>query len=156
MSDTDLQELLDKQAITEVLIDYCRWLDDMALDDLAALFTEDCAVSYGPEPGLESRGRAALAKSLERMWRWSRTSHHLANPRVWLDGDRARAVSYVEAWHERPDGTTATIWGQYRDRLARQDGRWLIAERWMGMNGADAGFTVNIHPRHRRPPRGRK
>ncbi len=152
MSNADLQQLLDKQAIEEVLIDYCRCLDEMALDDLAALFTDDCAVSYGPGPALESQSRADLAKSLQRMWRWSRTSHHLANARIWLDGDQARAVSYVEAWHERPDGSSATIWGQYRDRLVRQAGTWLIAERRMEMNGSDAGFTVNIYPLDRRPP----
>lgn len=145
--------LADRQAITDVLVEYCRALDLMDLRALAALFTEDCVVEYGPGEFLQSHGSAALAKSLERMWRWSRTSHHLSNVLIRFDGsDAAFSRSYVHAWHERPDGSTATIFGQYHDRLVRQERLWRIAERRMLMNGCDAGFTVNINRLERRPP----
>lgn len=141
------RELIDRQAITDVLVDYCCALDRMDLPRLAALFTNDCVVEYGPEAALQSRGAAALAKSLERMWRWQRTSHHLSNVQVeFTETDEARVGSYVYAWHERPDGSTATILGQYRDRFVRIGDRWRIAERRMEMNGCDAGFKVNIYP----------
>ncbi|MEZ5862749.1 MAG: nuclear transport factor 2 family protein [Geminicoccaceae bacterium] len=93
-----LRELLDRRQIEDLLIDYCRHLDRMALDELAELFTTDCRVTYGPDPRLAAVGREALAGSLARMWRWRRTAHHLANVRVWLDrADTARAESYVHA-----------------------------------------------------------
>ena len=143
----------DRQAITDVLIEYCCALDLMDLPALAALFTEDCVVEYGPGELLQSRGSADLQKSLERMWRWSRTSHHLSNVTIRFDGaDAAVCRSYVHAWHERPDGSTATIFGQYRDRLVRQAAGWRIAERRMLMNGCDAGFTVNINRLDRASP----
>ena len=145
--------LADRQAITDVLVEYCRALDLMDLRALAALFTEDCVVEYGPGEFLRSRGSAALAKSLERMWRWSRTSHHLSNVLIRFKGDDdAVSSSYVHAWHERPDGSTATIFGQYHDRLVRRERGWRIAERRMLMNGCDAGFTVNINRLERMPP----
>ena len=145
--------LIDRQAIADVLVRYCNALDSMHLDELASLFTEDCLVSYGPDEKLKSHGSAALRKSLERMWRWARTSHHLSNILVdFDDADHARARSYVLAWHERPDGTTATVFGQYRDRLVREDGRWRIAARRMLMNGSDAGFTLELNRLDRRPP----
>ena len=145
--------LADRQAIADVLVEYCCALDIMDLPALAALFTDDCVVEYGPGEFLRSRGSAALAKSLERMWRWSRTSHHLSNVLIRFDGrDAARSRSYVHAWHERPDGSTATIFGQYRDRFVRRERCWRIAERRMLMNGCDAGFTVNINRLERRPP----
>ena len=146
-------EALDRQAIAEVLARYCDALDRMDLDALAALFTDDCAVSYGPDEKLRSRGSAALRTSLERMWRWKRTSHHLSNVIVEFDdADHARAKSYVLAWHERTDGTTATVFGQYRDRLVREGGRWRIAARRMLMNGSDAGFTLALNRLERRKP----
>lgn len=156
MSELTLRELIDRQAITDVLVEYCIALDQMDLPRLAALFTNDCVVNYGPESVLQSRGAAALEKSLERMWRWQRTSHHLSNVQVeFSDPDKARVNSYVHAWHERPDGSTATILGQYRDRFVLIDGRWQIAERRMEMNGCDAGFKVNIYPHERiSAPRG--
>ena len=150
--DARTQELLDRDAIGAMLVDYCLHLDTMDLAALAALFTADCEVVYGDDPRLRSRGSAALADSLERMWRWARTSHHLSNVSITFDGpDAARVVSYVLAWHERPDGSTATIYGQYRDRLVRTAEGWRIAERRMFMNGSDRGFTVPITPVERRP-----
>lgn len=152
MNDSADSRPADRRAISDLLVDYCRALDEMDLDTLAGLFSEDCEVEYGPGEALRSSGRAALRKSLERMWRWSRTSHHLSNVRIEFDGpDAARATSYVLAWHERPDGTTATVYGQYRDRLQRRDGRWQIVARRMLMNGCDAGFTVRLHRLDRRP-----
>lgn len=143
----------DRQAITDVLVQYCCALDLMDLPALAALFTDDCVVEYGPGEFLRSRGSAALRKSLERMWRWSRTSHHLSNVLIRFTGDDAAvSSSYVHAWHERPDGSTATIFGQYRDRFVRRDKGWRISERRMFMNGCDAGFTVNINRLDRAPP----
>lgn len=152
--DQGLGELLDKQAITEVLYAYCAHLDRMDLDALAALFTDDCVVEYGPEPRLQSHGAAGLRRDLARMWRWARTSHHLSNVVVTVedDGVHAGATSYVLAWHERPDGSTATMMGQYRDRLVREDGRWRISRRRQELTGNDAGFDVNIN-RFERIPR---
>lgn len=142
----------DRLAIHDVLADYCRWLDSMDLEALAALFTNDCDVEFGPDQRLNSTGRTALARSLARMWRWSRTSHHLSNVQIrFTNESEASAVSYVLAWHERPDGSTATVYGQYRDRLEKHGGRWLIAQRTMLENGSDAGFTVNLHQLERRP-----
>jgi ketosteroid isomerase-like protein len=148
-----LRALEDKQAITEVLYGYCAHLDRMDLDALAALFTADCVVDYGPEARLQSRGADGLRHDLARMWRWARTSHHLSNVMVTLDGDgeHAGAVSYVIAWHERPDGSTATMMGQYQDRLVQQDGRWRISRRRQVLTGNDAGFDVNINRFERLP-----
>jgi 3-phenylpropionate/cinnamic acid dioxygenase small subunit len=142
-----LQELHDKQAITEVLYAYCAHLDKMDLDALAALFTNDCVVNYGPEPHLSSTGSEGLRNDLGRMWRWARTSHHLSNVMISLgeDGRSAESVSYVLAWHERPDGSTATMMGQYHDRLVREDSGWRIDTRRQVLNGNDAGFNVNIN-----------
>ena len=154
MNDAMLRKSADQDEITRVLIRYCVALDRMELDELASLFTLDCDVSYGEAPQLHSRGRQALRQSLERMWRWSRTSHHLSNVLIDVAADAASALSYVLAWHERPDGTTATVFGKYHDQLVRVDGLWLIDVRRMVMNGADAGFKVPLHAAGRRPAPG--
>ena len=153
MNDERLRQLCDTEAITRVLNEYCNALDRMDLARLCALFTEDCLVEYGPEEWLRSRGAANLEKSLARMWRWARTSHHLSNVQIEFTGDGEAGVqSYVQAWHERPDGSTATVFGQYHDRFVRQDAGWRIAERRMLMNGSDRGFAVNVNPLERLPP----
>ncbi|MCL4189843.1 MAG: nuclear transport factor 2 family protein [Rhodobacteraceae bacterium] len=152
MEEGALCALADRVAIGEVLAAYCRGLDRMDLDAVAALFTEDCAVSFGSHPALQSAGREALRRDLERLWRFRRTAHHLSNLEVRAAGDSAEAVSYVMAWHERPDGSTATLFGGYEDMLRREAGGWRIARRRQFMNGADAGFAAPIHPAPRRGP----
>ena len=153
MLEPEIRRLVDRQQIEQTLIAYCVHLDRMDLAALAGLFTVDCEVDYGEHPNLQSSGSEGLALSLQRMWRWSRTAHHLSNVIIeFEDDDTAGATSYVHAWHERVDGSSATIMGQYLDRMVRQAGRWLIARRRMEMNGCDAGFTVPIHPVERRPP----
>jgi ketosteroid isomerase-like protein len=150
MSDT--RTLIDTAAITAVLTDYCRFLDRMDLPALGRLFTPDAKVIYGPDPRLAAEGREALVASLARMWRWKRTAHHLANVRVWVEGDTARAESAVHAWHEAADGSDAEIFGLYHDRLVRTGEGWLIAERRMEMQGSRGGFRVPIPPAHRAAP----
>jgi ketosteroid isomerase-like protein len=149
--DRGMRMLLDTAAITAVLTDYCRFLDRMDLVALGRLFTADARVIYGPDPRLTAEGRDALVASLARMWRWRRTAHHLANPRVWVDGDTATSESAVHAWHEAADGTDAEIFGLYHDRLVRTADGWRIAERRMEMQGARGGFRVPIPPAHRAP-----
>ena len=153
MTQHRIERHLDREEITWVLNEYCHALDSMDLPRLRALFTDDCRVEYGPEPWLQSRGAENLQVSLARMWRWARTSHHLSNVQIdFPTDDEALARSYVHAWHERPDGSTATIFGQYHDRLVRRSAGWRIAERRMVMNGNDSGFAVNIHRFERIPP----
>ena len=156
MENLDLRRLVDREQIAEILVEYCTALDAMDLPRLAALFTQDCIVDYGAHEQLRSEGAEHLAESLQRMWRWSRTSHHLTNVRIRFDDDDSAQVrSYVHAWHERENGSTATVYGQYHDRFVRSGAEWRIAERRMLMNGCDAGFTVDIHPFERcSPPPG--
>jgi 3-phenylpropionate/cinnamic acid dioxygenase small subunit len=147
MTDERLRRLADRDEIHELLVRYCVALDRMDLAEVASLFTDDCRVEYGAAPALRSRGSSSLAESLQRLWRWARTSHHLSNVLVAFDDDdSARALSYVIAWHQREDGSTATVFGRYLDRLVRVEGEWRIADRRMEMNGADAGFTLELFP----------
>ena len=152
MNDVRVRRLCDREEITWILNEYCNALDRMDLPRLCALFTEDCLVQYGPEEWLQSHGAAALEQSLARMWRWARTSHHLSNVQVeFTNDDKANARSYVHAWHERPDGSTATVMGRYHDRFVRQAAGWRIAERRMVMTGNDSEFEVNINRFERIP-----
>jgi ketosteroid isomerase-like protein len=146
----DLAELRDRQEITELIYEYCRTLDEMDLDALVALFTPDCVVDYGPQ--IRSEGATALRRDLARLWRWARTSHHSGAVQITFDGPDSAAVrSYVLAWHEAPDGSTATMMGQYHDQVRRTASGWRIATRRQVLTGNDAGFAVPINPFERRP-----
>lgn len=145
-----IEELSDRYEITDIIYEYCRMLDKMDLAKLAQLFTDDCIVDYGPD--IRSQGAVNLRRDLGRMWRWKRTSHHSGAVQIeFTGGDTARATSYVLAWHEAQDGSTATMMGQYHDELRRTTEGWRIARRTQVLTGNDAGFTVGINPFQRIP-----
>jgi hypothetical protein len=153
-----LQELVDRQEIVHLLHEYCRGLDLMDLAIVEAVFTRDCIVDYGAEPGMRTDSAAAVIDGLRAlMWRWTRTAHHLSNEQIWFDeqdGDAARGISYVLAWHEFPDGTTTTLFGQYHDRFARTADGWRIAHRRLLMAGHEGNWDVPNHRLERQAPAG--
>jgi hypothetical protein len=152
----DLDALIQRQAIADVLIAYCRYLDRMELADLAMLFTEDCTVIYGPDPRLKAEGRPALEASLGRMWRWQMTAHYASNMKVEFESDQAaKSESAVWAWHKAADGSDAEVYGLYHDRFVREPDAWRIAERRMEMTGSKGSFRVAVPLAYRaRPPKG--
>ena len=148
-----IEELIARQRIGETLASYCNHLDRMTLDDLVQLFTEDCAVSFGPNPNLEANGREALITSLARLWRWHRTAHHLCNVVIRFDTiKKATVQSRVHAWHETRDGTEAEIFGTYIDSMVERDDKWLIQTRRMEMNGSRGIFNLPVPAAFRKPP----
>jgi len=128
--------LADRAAITELMAVYTRCADLNMPEDQAAVFVEDCVVTY--HPGEPVVGRAVLVDTLRTsLARFARTSHHLGNVEIWFDGaDSARAESTVIAWHRRLDGTEWTLYGRYVDRWVRTPDGWRMSERELRAAGA--------------------
>ena len=148
-----IKRIIDEKEINFLLIEYCRALDSMELEIIKKLFSKDCIVEFGTDKQLNSKGSDELIKSLERMWRWKRTSHHLSNVIInFKSHDIAFSKSYVLAWHQRFNDKTAIIYGQYHDEFLRDKDRWMITKRKMFMNGSDDNFKVKIFPFKRKIP----
>lgn len=143
-----LQHLVDRQQIVDVIHAYCRNVDLVRADEVAALFTDDCMVDYGPGLGGPTHGSAELAERLGRgLPRFAATSHHVSNTEVTFEGDAtARATTYLYAWHRYPDGSPdAHLWAQYHDLFVRTAAGWRIAERVLKVAGQEA-FDVEWYP----------
>jgi hypothetical protein len=134
--------LLDRQAISEVLYEYCRQCDLFDPDGIARCFTIDCVADYGPGVGPPAHGREVRRDAAERdLALFAATSHHLSNIVIEFDGpDQARTSSVLYAWH-RPvaGGLDWQLWARYDDVVVRTEEGWLIKERTMRVAGAD-GF----------------
>jgi ketosteroid isomerase-like protein len=143
-----LEHLVDRQEIVDVIHAYCRNVDLVRADEVAALFTDDCIVDYGPGLGDPTHGSAALAERLGRgLPRFAATSHHVSNIEVVFEGrDAARSITYLYAWHRYPDDAPdAHLWAQYHDRFVRTAQGWRIAERILKVAGHEA-FDVEWYP----------
>jgi ketosteroid isomerase-like protein len=138
-----VRELVDRQAITDLIHAYCDHFDRNEPEAVAALFTADATVDYGPEAATII-GAAAIATTiavgLEQTF--AATSHHVSNIRLTFDGqDRARSVTYLYAWHRYRDGSPdGELWGRYRHRFVRTEEGWRIAELVL-----QAAGTIDFH-----------
>src|SRR5271165_7433286 len=115
----------EKDAIREVLAEYCFRLDDGRFAEMAALFTEDGTwdTAFG-----KATGRAAIAE-LARSLRARaeeprpRAVHLVTNIATTLDGDRAQVRSNWMVMQNSPQGPRVGSGGAYIDEMVRADGR---------------------------------
>jgi 3-phenylpropionate/cinnamic acid dioxygenase small subunit len=121
----------DKDAIRELMAEYCFRLDDGRYDDMAALFTEDGSwdTAFG-----KATGRAAIAKLAADIRARAgadrpRAAHLVTNIVITLEGDRAAVRSNWMVMQNSPDGPKLGSGGAYRDEIVRRGGCWLFAYR---------------------------
>jgi hypothetical protein len=148
MSLDPVQQLVERQAIVDVIHSYCRNVDLVNAAEVAECFTDDCSVDYGPGMGAVTRGKENVRERLGLgLHRFASTSHHVSNIEVVFNSaESAHTITYLYAWHrfhgEQPD---AHLWAQYHDRFVRENGRWLIAERVLKVAGQEA-FDIPWYP----------
>jgi hypothetical protein len=130
MSEAQLKQMIEKQAIERMMYDYSYHLDMNHPDQLAALFVEDCEVSYAPNFG--AKGMEAYKKTLEGIGSYfTATTHHNSNIVVdFVSDTEANVRSIVMAIHrytkQRPDGY---LFGQYHDVVVKVDDQWKFKRR---------------------------
>lgn len=126
----DIEKVVEQQAIERMMFEYSYALDMNQPETLAALFVEDCEVSYAPNFG--ASGMEAYRKTLEGIGSFFKgTSHHNSNVVVdFVSPVEAHVRSIVLAVHryqkERPDGI---LYGQYFDTVVKVDGQWKFKRR---------------------------
>lgn len=151
-----MNELIDPRdhlAVSALLYAYARSFDGNDPDGVAALFTDDCEIDYGPEFA-PIRGRAAVVPSIAPglRERFAATSHHISN--VWVEptDSGADVVAYVYAWHRYRDGSPdSELWGQYHATAVRVADGWRLRSLRLLAAGSYRFHRERMHPTPRRP-----
>ena len=143
-----LQELLDKQEVSELLLAFTGALDAKDWEAYGATFTPDATFTILDQ---ERRGRDAIvagpARDLER---YARLQHFSANHRIRIDGDEAHASHYLIGVHVPDDADPSRhvdIGGRYDCRCVRTADRWLLADVVLGVRWTAGGqFRIEDVP----------
>jgi hypothetical protein len=121
----------DRDAIRELLAEYCFRLDDGRFAEMAALFTEDGTwdTAFG-----KAAGRAAiaeLARSLRERAGPARPRgvHLTTNVVIALDGERAEVRSNWMVVQNDPAGPKIGSGGAYFDDVVKEAGGWRFRYR---------------------------
>ncbi len=145
-----MEPLMDaRDAIRSLIHGYCFHFDRNEPDEVAALFTQDATIDYGPEhPPIVGRDAIEPTIAVGLRERFEATSHHVSNIEITFVGeDDARSVSYLYAWHAYVDGSPdGELWGRYVHRFRREDGRWLISELVLQAAGTRNFHRARMHP----------
>jgi hypothetical protein len=159
--DPALQELLDKQAVREVVLRYCRGIDRLDRELVRGCYWPDAIDEHGSFTGTRDE---YVAWVFDRVLpRYSMTMHFVGNVLVDVDvdGDRARSEAYGLSWHRvessKPEHNLHSGF-RYVDDFERRDGEWRIARRtctleWTRVN--DPALWWDAPPTHRRGVRDR-
>jgi 3-phenylpropionate/cinnamic acid dioxygenase small subunit len=121
----------DKNAIRELLAEYCFRLDDGRFAEMAALFTEDGTwdTAFG-----KAVGRAAVAELAHRLREQAgadrpRAVHLVTNIVITLAGERAEVRSNWMVMQNSSNGPKIGSGGSYHDELAKEAGVWRFRYR---------------------------
>ncbi len=138
-ANSQLAELLERERIRELLHRYCYAVDRGTLEEVMALFDDDCNLELAP--GRKYLGRAAVHRWYERYMR-SRMGvlrHLIHNQVIDLDRTQARSRSYFDAVGDLK-GESIVVAGLYEDRLRKRGAEWKFAEKVIRLD-----FLVPLH-----------
>jgi hypothetical protein len=145
-----VQELIDRQAVADLIYRLGLWLDEKRFDDARSIFTEDATVEHavGPDsPGGSARGVESVAAQARRNHDEVRTQHVFTNVLVDVDGDQpaARANLIATFVQDGDEPTSHLMMGAHYDfQVVRAPHGWRlsrvrISPTWS--RGSRAGTT---------------
>jgi ketosteroid isomerase-like protein len=129
------EELIDRLAVQDVMLNYVRCVDERDDDGYRALFTDDVeVVSMGPG-----------FNSIDEFFPWWKdavdkydaTQHMLSPTLATIEGDTAKTRTDVQALHfpKGEEGKTLTLWATYKTDMRRVDGDWKICRHELVSRG---------------------
>ncbi|MEZ5736225.1 MAG: nuclear transport factor 2 family protein [Novosphingobium sp.] len=128
---TDIEDLADKQAITELIYTYCRAVDRLDTALGYSIWHEDGYADYGPGY-YQGPGQGVIDTICEHHLGLLSHSHQVTNILIELDGNDAGSEAYVfGTMRMEQDGKLFQIgvWGRYLDRWQKREGRWGLLHR---------------------------
>ncbi len=121
-----LQDLLDRQALADLVASYSRAVDRREFSILEGLYHPDAVHDHGPMfHGKRDDFIAWIKQSPSTMI----TQHVVGNALYWIDGDRAEGEIYTINCHIIGGARDYIAGGRYLDRYIRENGRWYFSFR---------------------------
>jgi hypothetical protein len=125
-----MSDLAEKDAIREVMAEYCFHLDNDRFAAMAALFTADGTWDTAFGKGTGRGGVEALVRSMRRSADpRPRAIHHCTNIVIKIEGTTAKCFSNWVTVQNSGQGPKIGSAGSYADDMVKQDGTWLFRYR---------------------------
>jgi hypothetical protein len=152
-SESEIQALVDKQAIRDLIYTYCRAVDRLDVPLGHSIWHEDGYADYGASY-YQGPGRGVIDTICQHHLGMLSHSHQVTNVLIELDGDDAGSEAYVtQSGQMEREGQLYHIgtWGRYLDRWQRRDGKWGLLHRVVVFDHQELRETETM-PSHGIPP----
>ncbi|GAB3114986.1 nuclear transport factor 2 family protein [Aestuariicella hydrocarbonica] len=126
-----LQNLSDRQQITELIYRYCRSVDRLDIPLGHSIWHEDAFADYGADY-YQGPGKGVIDLICGHHRSTLAHSHQITNILIELDGDNAGSESYCMAALKILQNDTPMqmmVWTRYVDHWSRRNGRWGLDRR---------------------------
>jgi len=165
--DSDIEQLISRQKVYDVLTRYCRALDRCDIDLMRSVYWEDGIDDHGVFSGNAAEFAEFIISEIQN-W-FEITMHAIMNVHMEIEGDVACTESYLFAYHKvrgdkakveeifgsrylkqfewsRVEGLPHHFFfgGRYVDRLERRGDEWRIAKRVVVMDWNENGLSGEI------------
>ena len=153
----ELAALLDKQAIEEVVLRYCRGIDRLDMPLVRSCYHDDGVDHHTGFTGLADDYVLWVEKGLRHL---GGTMHFVGNCLIEVEGDLARSETYGNAhhWGDPTDDPRLNFVSGFRyvDRFERRNHEWRIAERWAIREWTRAIPADTVRPKEGAGPEARR
>ena len=138
-NESQVRELLDREHIRDLVHRYCWAVDRGTLEEVMALFHNECNLAL--VPGKRYLGREATYKwyNVYMQNRMEVLRHLIHNQVITVNGDTATSKSYFDAVGDLK-GESITVAGFYEDTLLRVNEEWKFTEKVIRLD-----FLVPVH-----------
>jgi len=139
--------MTDRIEIQDLINTYAHCADNREAQKQAELFTENAIVNVfmGKEKQAVQtlHGRKELAEAFQTLKQYDITTHFNGQSIISITGDTATNESYCLAHHIKNFEKSLLIMSiRYQDKLVKQNGKWLFAERNLFIDWTD---TRELH-----------
>jgi hypothetical protein len=124
-----MSDLAEKDAIRELMAEYCFRLDNDRFADMAALFTADGTWDTAFGKGTGQPEIEALVRRIRGTGPRPRAIHHVTNIAIRLQGKTAKCFSNWVTVQNSEQGPKVGSAGSYTDDLVKQGDQWLFQYR---------------------------
>jgi ketosteroid isomerase-like protein len=142
ISDGQIQSLLDKQELTELVTRVSRAVDRCDEELLLSCYHPDAFDDHGTFKGNPKEFLAYLKRGTMIPTNGP-VQHSLSNLLFEIDGDVAWGEIYVQSRMVNKGGKVDQGMARYIDRYERRDGDWRIAHRRVILEAARPGFDTS-------------
>lgn len=148
----NIEQLLHKKSIEELVVKYCRAVDRKDYLSLATLYHLNSHDDHGEM--FQGSGGDFIKWLPEVLEAMEVTTHLVSNHLITVDGEKAEGEVFCQAYHLTKDGQEILIGGRYLDKYIFDDGRWWFKARkivldWNQVSGQprcdfESSFTQGV------------